>query len=71
MQKLPHGRTGYYPGDENGELLIHHWHDKIKEATIADALLDRLLNNAQKINLEADSMRKLRSNLTKNRNSEK
>ncbi len=39
--------------------------------TIADAILDRLVHNAQKINLKGDSMRKLRSNLTKNRNSEK
>jgi len=46
--------------------------------TIADAILDRLVHNAHKINLKGDSMRKrndsvlsVRSNLTKNRNSEK
>jgi hypothetical protein len=39
--------------------------------TIADAILDRLAHNAHKISLKGDSMRKLRSNLTKNRNSEK
>jgi len=39
--------------------------------TIADAILDRLVHNAHKINLKGDSIRKLRSNLTKNRNSEK
>ena len=53
------------------QLPIDRWHDNIKEATIADAILDRLVHNAHKINLKGDSMRKLRSNLTKNRDSEK
>jgi len=53
------------------QLPIDRWHDNIKEATIADAILDRLVHNAHKINLKGESMRKLRSNLTKNRNSEK
>jgi DNA replication protein DnaC len=53
------------------QLPIERWHDNIKEATIADAILDRLVHNAYKITLKGDSMRKLRSNLTKDRNSEK
>jgi DNA replication protein DnaC len=53
------------------QLPIDRWHDKIKEATIADAILDRLVHNAHKINLKGDSMRKLRSTLTKEKNSEK
>jgi DNA replication protein DnaC len=53
------------------QLPIDRWHDNIKEATIADAILDRLVHNAHKINLKGDSMRKLRSSLTKNRESEK
>jgi len=53
------------------QLPIDRWHDNIKEATIADAILDRLVHNAHKINLKGESMRKLRSNLTKNRDSEK
>ena len=53
------------------QLPIDRWHDNIKEATIADAILDRLVHNAHKINLKGESMRKLRSNLTKNRGSEK
>jgi DNA replication protein DnaC len=53
------------------QLPIDRWHDNIKEATIADAILDRLVHNAHKINLKGDSMRKLRSNLTKNKDSEK
>lgn len=53
------------------QLPVDRWHDNIKEATIADAILDRLVHNAHKIDLDGDSMRKLRSNLTKNRDSEK
>jgi DNA replication protein DnaC len=53
------------------QLPIDRWHENIKEATIADAILDRLVHNAHKINLKGDSMRKLRSSLTKNSNSEK
>jgi len=53
------------------QLPIDRWHDNIKEATIADAILDRLVHNAHKINLKGESMRKIRSNLTKNKNSEK
>ena len=53
------------------QLPIDRWHDNIKEATIADAILDRLVHNAHKINLKGDSMRKLRSTLTKDKNSEK
>ena len=53
------------------QLPTDRWHDNIKEATIADAILDRLVHNAHKINLKGDSMRKLRSNLTNNKDSEK
>jgi DNA replication protein DnaC len=53
------------------QLPVDRWHDNIKEATIADAILDRLVHNAHKINLKGDSMRKLRSTLTKNKESEK
>ena len=40
------------------------WHENIRDPTIADAILDRLVHNAYKINLKGESMRKLRSNLT-------
>lgn len=49
------------------QLPIEHWHENIRDPTIADAVLDRLVHNAYKINLKGESMRKLRSNLTKNK----
>ena len=50
------------------QLPIEHWHENIRDPTIADAVLDRLVHNAYKINLKGESMRKLRSTLTKNTN---
>ena len=53
------------------QLPIEHWHENIRDPTIADAILDRLIHNAHKINLKGESMRKLRSPLTIKNNSEK
>lgn len=53
------------------QLPFSSWHDNIKDPTIADAILDRLIHNAHKITLEGDSMRKIRSALTNKNNSEK
>jgi len=43
------------------QLPIENWHDNIRDPTIADAILDRLIHNAHKINLKGGSMRKLLS----------
>ena len=40
------------------QLSIKYWHDYIGEPTIADAIMDRLLNHAHKLELDGDSMRK-------------
>lgn len=53
------------------QLPISNWHDTIKDPTIADAILDRLIHNAHKITLKGESMRKLRSGLTNKKNSAK
>lgn len=50
------------------QLPIEHWHENIRDPTIADAIMDRLIHNAHKIFLKGESMRKLRSNLTKEQN---
>lgn len=46
------------------QLPVELWHENICDPTIADAILDRLVHNAHKINLKGESMRKTRSNLT-------
>ena len=43
------------------QLPIDHWHDYIGEATLADAILDRLLHGAHRLNLTGESMRKERA----------
>lgn len=45
------------------QLPIEDWHENIRDPTIADAILDRLIHNAHKINLKGGSMRKLHSPL--------
>jgi DNA replication protein DnaC len=50
------------------QIPIEHWHENIRDPTIADAILDRLVHNAHKIYLKGESMRKLRSNLTNQSN---
>ena len=53
------------------QLPIEAWHEHIRDPTIADAILDRLIHSAHKINLKGESMRKLRSPLTDSTNYER
>jgi DNA replication protein DnaC len=46
------------------QLPVEKWHDMIGDPTLADAILDRLVHNAYKINLKGGSMRKRRAKLT-------
>jgi DNA replication protein DnaC len=45
-------------------LPIERWHAAIGDATLADAILDRLVHNAHQLNLKGDSLRKKRAGLT-------
>lgn len=40
------------------QLPVKHWHEIIGNPTLADAILDRLVHNAYKIDLKGDSLRK-------------
>ena len=40
------------------QLPIDHWHEWLGAATLADAIMDRLVHNAHTITLKGDSMRK-------------
>lgn len=46
------------------QIPIEHWHAAIGDATLADAILDRLVHNAHHLNLKGESMRKKRAGLT-------
>jgi DNA replication protein DnaC len=43
------------------QLPVENWHEIIGEPTIADAILDRIVHNAHRINLKGGSMRKERA----------
>ena len=43
------------------QVPISDWHLRIPDPTLADAILDRLVNNAHRIQLRGESQRKLRS----------
>lgn len=46
------------------QLPVSGWHDMIGEPTIADAILDRIVHNAHRIELKGDSMRRKDRNAT-------
>ena len=43
------------------QLPVAHWHEHIGNPTIADAVLDRLVHTAHRIDLRGESLRKLRA----------
>jgi hypothetical protein len=48
------GRSGPTP-------LTHPWHAQTADPTLADSILDRLVHNAHRLELQGESMRKKRS----------
>lgn len=40
------------------QIDVKHWHEMIANPTVADAILDRLVHNAHRLNLAGESMRK-------------
>ncbi|KKL51604.1 hypothetical protein LCGC14_2293810, partial [marine sediment metagenome] len=45
------------------QVPINQWHKSIGDATLADAILDRLLHNSHKLKLKGESMRKAMSKI--------
>ena len=45
------------------QLPIKAWHDSMQDPTLADAILDRLVHNAYKVELKGESMRRKRTTL--------
>jgi DNA replication protein DnaC len=41
-------------------LPIAHWHEQIGDPSVADSILDRLIHNAYRLELNGESMRKKR-----------
>jgi len=45
------------------QLPVDTWHDVIGEPTFADAILDRIVHNAYRLNLDGQSMRKTKTRM--------
>lgn len=45
------------------QLPVEHWHEYLGEATLADAILDRLLHGSHRLNLTGESMRKVQASV--------
>jgi len=46
------------------QLPVAAWHDQLQDATVADAILDRIVYDSYRLELEGGSMRKITSPLT-------
>jgi DNA replication protein DnaC len=51
-------RHGNHSTIVTSQLPVASWHEAIGEATLADAILDRLVHNAHRIDLKGESMRR-------------
>ena len=58
MLEIMEDRHGLHSTLITSQLPINQWHKAIGDATLANAILDRLLHNAHKLNLKGESMRK-------------
>ena len=47
------------------QVPVADWHLRIPDPTLADAILDRLVHNAQRVELKGESQRKLRADRSK------
>ena len=50
------------------QLPINQWYEVIGEKTVADAILDRILHNAQRIELKGESLRRKENKKVKDQN---
>jgi DNA replication protein DnaC len=57
----PHGQTYTVV---ISQLQTDQWYASIDDNTLADAILDRLMHNAHRLQLKGESMRKILSQLT-------
>ena len=51
-------RTGFGSIIVTSQLPVDHWYDYMNNGTVADAVLDRLVHNAYRLDLKGESMRK-------------
>jgi len=65
LLELMEDRYGLKSTIITSQLPVTSWHEAIGDPTLADAILDRIVHNAHKIEMKGESMRKNRKTLTK------
>ena len=65
LLELMEDRYGQKSTIITSQLPVTAWHEAIGDPTMADAILDRIVHNAHKIEMKGESMRKSRKTLTK------
>jgi DNA replication protein DnaC len=63
LLEIMEDRHGHKSTLISSQLPIDQWHKAIGDATLGDAILDRLLHNSHKLKLKGESMRKMMSNM--------
>jgi DNA replication protein DnaC len=61
-------RHGQHSTLITSQFPVEDWHGVINDATVADAILDRLVHNAYRLKLEGESMRDPKTKTKTNRN---
>ena len=70
MLELLDDRHGSRSTVVTSQVPVEHWHEVIGDPTLGDAILDRIVHSAYRINLKGESMRKRRARLTTTASSE-
>lgn len=63
LLEIMEDRHGFKSTLITSQVPINQWHKTIGDATLADAILDRLLHNSHKVKLKGESMRKMMSEI--------
>lgn len=58
-------RTGTGSTLITSQYPVEQWHELIADATVADAILDRLVHNAYRLDLKGESVRKTRNSIAR------
>lgn len=62
LMEIIEDRHGKHSTIVTSQVPVNLWHEVIGEQTVADAILDRIVHNAQKIELKGESLRKKNTN---------
>jgi DNA replication protein DnaC len=61
LMEIVDDRTGGASLAITSQLPVPQWHDYIGDPTLADAILDRMVHSAHRVELQGDSLRKTRA----------